>query len=283
MNNPRIEIRNDASRDADMVWRFLHHPRSTHFARYITNIHPGLVAIHDDEKAVRQWVADWHDQHAKELQDIQLTQENIINEKGAAALNLLGSLMNYQWPPNIIYTAFFSLLPFSPFEGNNFFYSVLRDISGKTNPGGSVLSVGIHEISHLIFFLYIKNITQNTGWSLQQDAVHYLKESLTTVLMNTPEFMELLGTQRHKGNPELWDLYINDSHKPIAIVQWLENQYAKSLDEKVAFSDWLTRIVILFHSAESELSAHISLWRAHAPNIDQEIHDQYSRPICLTN
>lgn len=285
MQIPKITILDNAQRDADMVWRFLHHPQSPSFARYITNIHPELGKISDDESAVRHWVAMWHEQHANELHGIKEAQEKILNEKGAPAFALLSNIMDYAWPSDTLYTAFFSLLPFSPFEGNSFFYSVLQDISGKNDPGRSVLSVGIHEISHFIFFVYVRSMTKNTGWSLQQDAVNYLKEALTTVIMNTSEFRKLFGTEPHKGNPELSELYIQDSTTPMTIVPWLERQYAQSRNEQVAFSDWLERMITLFHSAEPSLSTHMSLWRKYGPTImnDPTLLDQYRVPISLQN
>lgn len=266
-----------------MTWRFLHHPQSPQYARYILKSHPEIKSFADSEDRVRAWVTMWHQEHEAWLRQFLIKQEALIMNEGGRAFTLLGTFMDFNWQPDTTYTANLSLLPFSPFENNEFFYSVINELLDRKSAGRSVLLVAMHEVSHFIFFRYLGQATKRFGWTLGQDAIYFLKEALTTAMLNSSEFRELFGTEPHQGNPELQNIFINQSPEPLLLVLWMEARLKEMQDTGDSFSELIMRMLKSFHAVESEFTNRMKLWHTHGSDIQKhtDLLAEYRKHITL--
>ena len=96
-------------------------------------------------------------------------------------------IMDYQYDNPVVYKAAPTILPFSPFGNNVFYFSILGEIKGKTNK--NILSIGIHEISHFIFFEMLKKIENKKKLILPNDIKNYLKEALAVESLKKNRFV----------------------------------------------------------------------------------------------
>jgi hypothetical protein len=284
---PGIIVKQDLAQEVDVFYKFLHHPRFPGNRNKILRIFPRLeqqLANNKDEKAtIKEFLEEFYDRHKETV--TQIVQENtkLFADKSNQAIDELGKLMEYDWPENITYIAVPTILPFSPFDKNTFFFSILAELNGKKQEDKNALSVGVHEISHFIFFKQLKQLEiekkiPQTSNELQD----YLKEALAVVLLNERPLQQILGIKNYHGNPELQNLYISKDNETLAFNYWLSQLYQASKSQQRPFMTFLQDAIVSLVPMEQDLKAKRELWNQIAISEGEELKKlkgQYAKPI----
>ena len=261
---PKIIIHIDPERDAEMLWKFLNHPQFPQLRNSNLNAHPKLKESADKENfqdIVREYVKSFYVDHAQEIDTIYKLNKDLVEQSGAHAFQELSRLMDYTWKTETTYDAYLSILTGSTFDKNNFTYSILGELYGKNDVKKSLLSVGIHEISHLIFFELLKPIEHKHKIILHPDGKYFLKESITTALLNTETPRSILRTEEDPGNPEIQKLYITTPQDTgILFVNYIKKQIIRSKQTNLPFNTLLEQLVLNVHAIEKSLNEKRALW-----------------------
>lgn len=167
--------------------------------------------------------------------------------------------MDYKWTRSITYKAIPTILPFSSFGNNIFYFSILGEIKGKNDK--NILFIAAHEISHFIFYdiLKKKNIIIK---SLPTDFKNYFKEALTAVLLNRKPLCNILNLRDYKGNREIHDLKIKKRDGTIIYFTEFINEYyqAIKIKKKKSFNIFLQEILNILLPFNKEFSKKRAIW-----------------------
>ena len=193
-----------------------------------------------------------------------------MKKKSKKALTELAKLMDYQWPKNQPnYIAMPTILPFSPFGNNIFYFSILGQIYNKNNK--NVLFIASHEISHFIFYNILKKIEQKTKKFVPDDLKNYLKEILAVVLLNRKPLCDILNLQNYKGNPEIRDLQIKKPDGIIVLLTKFINEYYEVIKVKngKSFEFFLQEILNILLPINKEFSKKRTIWNRYGNQLSK--------------
>lgn len=284
-NLPRIVIKEDKEREIELFIKFLNHPDFPQHRNLILKAFPDLKIFLDkseNEKiAVKSFIKNFYKKRETDIQAILSESHSILRKKGQIALKRLANIMEYQWPKPITYIAMPTILPFSPFGTNIFYFSILRQIHNKEDKR-NVLSIAIHEISHFIFFDLLKKIEKKNKFKLPKDSLYYLKESLTAALFNQKNLCNLFGFRDYVGNPEIRDIYIKTNGKEKIVKDFVQEIYIQKINkEKKSFKSFLNELTKIFISIAPTLSKKRSIWNRYGKTLLEKpkILAQYRNPI----
>lgn len=267
---PKILIEVDKNQEIPLFSKFLNHPEFPGHRKMILQVFPELKELIKSSENEEEAVAKFIDQfYSKYNIDISSAIEGGTEEmkESPKALQALGEAMDYNWPENITYIAIPTILPFSPFNNNTFYFSILDRITkkGKKN----VLMVAIHEISHFIFFEMLEEIENAEQISLNSDTRHYLKESLTAAIFNEEPLRSSLKIKDdYLGNPEIRDIHIKDQESPVKlIVEYIQKKYTESKNNDIKFTDFLKDIILLFNGSSEKFSKKRQIWNQYGKEL----------------
>ncbi len=273
--SPTITIHIDPEKDAKLLWEFLNHPQFPQLRTSNLVMHPHLkesVGKENFEEIVHAYTKSFYVEHAQEIELIYKQSKNLLEQKGSLALQELSRLMDYEWVTGTNYNAYISILTVSTFDDGIFTYSILGELYKRNAVKKSLLSVGIHEISHLIFFELLKPIEQKHRIKLHQDGRYFLKEALTTAMLNTETFRSILETEPDPGNPEIRKLYITMPHDAnILFIEYIKGLIIQSKIDKVPFTTLLEKLVLNTHAIEKSLNEKRALWNKHGSAIFKDV------------
>lgn len=278
-NIPDITIVQDLDKEVDIFLKFLNHPEFPQNRSMILKIYPKLSQIISEQKeelAVREFVDSFYQENAEKI-------EKIVNESRKSlmssqeALKQLGILMDYVWSDTASYKAHPTILPFSPFRDDAFFFSILNPLF-KDWPI-DVLYIAVHEISHFIFLEQLKKIEEVNNNKFDKDLVYYYKESLTTVVLNQKEFRPILGEKEILGNPNIRDINIQIGEEQMSLIKYLTQEF----ETKKSYEDFLETTLLMLNKSVSEFIKKRELWNKNGPNIFEEddLMVEYKKPIVI--
>ena len=280
--NPTITIIRDLGKEVSVFSSFLNHPDFPQNRLNIFKIYPKLeeqIAESENEKtAVAEFIKSFYQRHQDKIKTI--IDESKKSLAGSdEALRQLGKLMEYQWTENTSYKAYPTVLPFSPFDGDEFFFSILNSLF-KNEPV-DVLYVAIHEISHFIFFDQMAVIEKKNNVKFNDDLVYYFKESLTTMILNQAPLKVLLGKKDILGNPNTRDIRIKTGGEEINLAEFLKKEF----EVKKKFIDFLEKTLLLLKRSEAEFSKKRDFWNKNGSKIFEfkEMLDKYRAPILINS
>ena len=121
----------------------------------------------NDKTTIRNFVVNFYKKHEADIESILLKSQLFLKKNGKMALQKLAETMEYQWPKPITCIAIPTILPFSPFGNNVFYFSILKQIDNK-KPNKDILYIAIHEISHFIFFDLLKKMKREINFNFQK-------------------------------------------------------------------------------------------------------------------
>ena len=274
----------DKNKDLEIFVRFLNNQYHKQHRSMILQAFPELKELLEKEKneeiAVRKLIDDFYVKHNREINRIIEESKELIKDNSEGAFRVLGIAMEYQWEKGAAYTAIPTILPFCPFGSNKFYFSVLWQI--KNGPDKDLIMVAIHEISHFIFFNYLKK-TKNGGRILADNNLKYfLQESLTTALFNSEPLKGFFKTENQLGNPEIRELYVQTKKgKPIKIIDYIKRKYIKSRAENKLFKIFLTDVIGEFLPTSKEFEQKRILWNKYGRSIfdNRELLKDYQKLI----
>jgi len=274
----------DKNKDLEIFIRFLNNQYHKQHRNMILRAFPELKELLEKEKneeiAVKKLIDDFYGKYSREINRIIEESKELIKNNSEGALKVLGDAMEYQWPKSLVYTVVPTILPFCPFESNKFYFSVLWQI--KNGPNKDLIMVAIHEISHFIFFDYLKKIKNGKKILADNNLKYFLQESLTTALFNSEPIKGFFKKENQLGNPEIRELYVQTKNgKPIKITDYIKEKYAKSKKEDKIFKKFITAIVEEFLPASKDFEQKRILWNKHGRSIFNEggLLKEYQRPI----
>ena len=289
INLPKIKvIKNNLEEEIGVFRKFLFHNSAFSKRRDIFQAFPELepkilnADKNDIENILRHFIINFYKKYEQEFNKIVSESEQIINERGGLALKELAKLMDYEWSKEITYNAIPTILPFSPFNGNDFNFSILSALRGKMNNKKS-LFITMHEISHFVFFDILKNIKEENDLQLSKDLEHYFKEALTAVLLNQQPLCKILELSNYFGNIEIQDIKIkNKENIVLSFTDFIFEEYNKiKITEKKSFKMFLLETIKTLIPSSSEFSKKWAIWQKHGRQIykDNDILSEYQSPI----
>ena len=272
---PKIIVKNfNIENEVKLFVRFLNHPYYPQHRNLILNAFKELRNLltddkKNDKKILTKFINEFYEENKKNIKPIFKKSNTIIDTKGRLALNTLAKIMNYKWEDKSIkYFAVPTILPFSPFENNVFYFSILGEIKGMKNK--NILMIAMHEISHFIFYDQLKKIEQQKGQQLPVDAKNYIKESLTAFLLNQKAINKILKfTELYKGNPEIWGIKIQKGNeKPVELFNFIEDLYKLiCVKNKKSFQIFLNVLIDKAFIISKEFSKKKKIWNRYGKKI----------------
>jgi hypothetical protein len=259
---PKILLQIDKKQEISLFLKFLNHPEFPNHRKTILQVFPelreSLENSKNDDGAVSDFIDRFYLKHEAAISSaIQNGKEEMKGSQGA--LKALGESMDYHWHKNISYIAMPTILPFSPFNKNTFYFSILSQVLKEDKK--SALLVAIHEISHFIFFEILEEIEKTEKISLAPDTKYYLKEALTTALFNEEPLREELKIDDYLGNPEIRDIYLKDRADSVKnIVDYIRERYVENKKNSGNFKEFLTKLMLLFNRVSDEFLRKRRIW-----------------------
>lgn len=288
-NIPKIKVKKNINTEVDLFLKFLHHPYYPQSRIKIFQSFPELEFLLKNQKnekeekiIIQKFIKKFYKKHYKIIQKIINNSKQTLKEKSHKVLKELANLMDYRWPKNHpSYTTMPTILPFSPFDNNTFYFSILGQIKGKNDK--NVLFIATHEISHFIFFDILKKIKQEIKKSPPDDLRNYFKEALTAILLNRKPLCDILNFQDYKGNPEIRDLRIKKPDNMIvSFSKFINEQYETiKIKDKKSFESFLKEILIILLPINKEFSKKRAIWNKYGNQLfkNTDILHRYQMPI----
>ena len=284
---PKILISLDKKQEERLFIKFLNHPEFPQHRQLILRLFPNLSEMlesHKNEKGViKKFITQYYLKH-KDAITSAIRESRKELEPASKAIKALGEAMDYNWQKGVNYMAKPTILPFSPFNKNTFYFSIFDRIkgTGKRN----VLTTAIHEISHFIFFDFLKKIERGEKISLSSDAKYYAKETLTTAIFNEEPLRGVLKIDNYRGNPEIRDIYVttqNGSEK--TFIEYTRNQYLKNKKSGNDFKKFLTEYVQTISEMSDEFFQKRKIWNQWGNKLfkNQSEFAQYQKPIVINS
>lgn len=244
---PHIAIHKSTIEDEiEIFQKFLHHEHLPQLRDYILRKYPELI----QEEKLEETISTFYRDKNNDIEIILEKNRKIIQDKEDLSFDRLGKIMDYTWSADATYIAKTTILPFSPYMNQIFYYSLLNELSSNNPIHKSLLSVGIHEISHFIFHEYFAQIINDTKLAVVQQKAHIIKEALTTAIMNDSILMNILETEPDKGNPEIQDEYIivEERHN-VHVVKFIQDRLKEKEEKNIPFKEVLLRITEVLNSS----------------------------------
>ena len=278
---PTIDVRLDPEADAQAFNKFLTHDYYVWLRDAIQHTYPKLAQClqnpEERESCVQREVLVLHEQHHTELSALTERSRALVSERGPHALELLARLMDWNWQNDTVYHAYVSLLPGSPFSVDSFWYSALQELSRNNPEKKNLLSVGIHEISHIIFLEQLRQMEI----PIQRDAAYVFKEALTAALLGVPEMVDVLGIAgQPKGNYELHELRVSIDGAEMGIVEGM----SKLMNSfRGNYTSLLKAAVARFFAQYLSWHSRMEIWRKYgrALSKDSELLAEYRVSIVI--
>lgn len=292
MKVPTIRIKNNLNKEVEKFLNFLHRPQSPQFRNLIFRALPELekslkeqdkLSKNKEKIIIRDFVINFRREHNHKIQSIVKKSEKLLKTKIKKLLTALLSLMDYNWSkkdPNFIIIP--TILPFSPFEGNVFYFSILSQINNKK--GHNVLFVSVHEISHIILYKILEKQYKKPLYQIiDRELLDFLKEILAPVLMNQKPILNLLHQKNYSGNPFLQYIFVINKDKKILQVSKFFQEFYENLryKNKMKFTQILKIMIFLVSSMKQEIKEKNKIWNKYGNSIInfKSTFKEYSKPI----
>lgn len=289
-STPRVIFqKNTTEKEGEMFFAFLNHPKFPTHRKFIFNVFPELEKIlkncknkKEERREVEEFVKSFYKVNRKKISEVGKESEKEITNKSKKALDILGNAMEYSWREDSLYIATPTILPFSPFGDDVFYFSILRGVLKNENI--RVIEIMVHEISHFIFFDILKSIEKEEGLRPSKTLIHYAKEVLTAALFRNKPISKFLGTAKYIGNPEIRELYIvSESKRRVSLIDYIGSIYTQAKDSKTPFKIFLKDFMLMMLNCEGDIEKKEKLWRKYGRSIfsNNKILLEYQREIII--
>lgn len=290
---PDINLKIDIDKEVDVFVAFLHHEKFVQNRESILLCYPELKLkleeINADEKEiVRSFVENEYSKHDTIIKSIVSAAEIKINKYGKTILEHLSELMDYTWSEKHTgYLVVPTILPFSPFNGNTIYFSMvrkIRDSNNKDDVNHEILPLLAHEISHLILGDILQQEKENKLGSYGWTTKHFLQEILAPILMNQKILKDIIGVENYLGNPYLRHLNVEKNFVSENIVVHFKNMYEiMKFSEKIPFVKIVKSMADELESVSTSLDEKFKMWNTNGKNIlsDPLLLQKYQEPILI--
>jgi len=286
-NIPRIILEEniDSNREVDLFLSFLHHPYYVQNRNFIFQVFPELEKLlgkqGEEKQIIKSFISKFYSDHKNKIHKIIQKNKNLLMEKSEPSLIALLEIMDYKYDKPIVYKAIPTILPFSPFGDNIFYFSILGEIKGKADK--NILAIGIHEISHFIFLKQLKRVENKKGIILSDDVKNYLKEASAVLILNQKLLCNILNLKNYKGNPEIQTLKIEKQDGSIKTFTDFLNEYyyVVKIKGQKSFSIFLEKIINILLPIAPEFTKKRIIWNKYGKKVlkESKFIKLYSEPI----
>ncbi len=288
-NVPHINFLIDPEKDISRFNYFLnskqYRRKRSNILTYYPKLSEQIEKQEKEEEAVREVVIDMYRRYHERIPEIVADAKKQFSESPPVFDALARYMDSYQLGERS-YTAVPTFLPFSPLNDDLFYFSIASDIAGQKSKPFRIVAIGIHEISHFLFYEQLAAWSQQSGSILHDPSIHYFKEALTAAIMNQPEFRnffnypELFHSETYRGNPELHDLSIEHDGTTKNIVTFFEKEMLQSPD---GYRTSMNRILKAFATAGHVFVEKWDLWNQmpNEPDKQNKFMRKYSESIRL--
>jgi hypothetical protein len=268
--------KNTIEKEGEMFFAFLNHPKFPTHRKFIFRAFQELESKlencedkKEEEKRVKEFISKFYEGNGEVIAAIEEKSERKIIEESNKALEVLSDAMEYSWGKGVTYIATPTVLPFSPFGDNIFYFSILGEIfkRGETK----VIEIMIHEISHFIFFEMLASIQREENLEISEALIHYTKEALTAALFRSDPMVEFFGTEEYTGNPEIRELYVKPgSEKKVSLIDYIAMRYIQAKKKENYFYSFLKSLILTMSNIEKEIEEKGKLWKKYGKSIFSE-------------
>ncbi len=286
LHTPHISFLVDSQKDVRRFNFFLNSAQYRRKRPIILSWYPKLgeqIKNHrhdEEEKIVREAVLELYRRYHERIPEIVDDTKRDFSES-APAFDALARYMGVRQLSERSYIAVPTFLPFSPLDNNLFYFSIASDIAGKKRKPFRTVAIGIHEISHFLFYEELAAWSKTSGIVLNDPSIHYFKEALAAAVMNQHEFRrffdypELFSSETYRGNPELHDLSIAQGVDSMNIVTFFEKELLHAPD---GYHVGMGRILELFADNANAFIEKWALWNQMSRD-NNELVKKYREPI----
>ena len=216
---------------------FMNSPKYPGKRAVILKAYPEIASVinngADEKTAIKNIISNLYSEKEEQVKNILSDLKNELANTDMI-INSLANIMNHDISANN-YEAILTLLPFSPFKNNIFYFSIysliFRNKDGGPRKNTSIVFTAIHEISHFIFFDQLKEWEEQSKKKISHPTEHYFKEALTAAIMNKEifknffDYPKLVNSENYRGNPELHALSISkENNETENIVAFFERE-----------------------------------------------------------
>lgn len=290
MKNPSIKIKHNLNEEVRLFLNFLH---DSFFQKrkMIFKSFPDLEILlknnsEQEESIIKKFIKDFNNKNKKKIKEICERSKNILETKSFDALSELVNLTDYKWQDDHSnYTAFPTILPFSPFKENIFYFSILTEILDNSEKK-DVLFISVHEISHMILFdILEKEYKKPLSKIMPAHSLYFLKEILAPTLMNQKMLKKTLNINNYLGNQLLYYLFIETfKGEKKQITVFFQNIYENGrYEKKLNFIQIIKTMIRIINSIEEILKEKYEIWNKYGNEIiyQDSIFKKYKEPIKL--
>lgn len=285
-----IYIEYDLKKEVKKFLTFLHHPRFPQHRDLIFKALPELGELLRREKSlskvkeraiIKSFVVDFRRKHAREIRRIIRSSEKLLKAKIKKSCATLSLLMDYKPKKGPAYKIIPTILPFSPFERNAFYFSILGMLRKKGQY--DIIFVSIHEMSHIILYKILeKEYKKPISKIVDGVLLDFLKEILAPVLINQKPLAKLLHPKDYLGNPFLRYIFVLENNKKVQITKFFQKVYENDrYKNKLKFSQILQIMLSIILLIGRELKEKNKIWNRYGNNIInyRDAFKLYSKPI----
>lgn len=277
-----------------MFVTFLHSERFPQNKVSIFRCYPDLKAVLEtgdtnEKDAVRSLLEKEYADNDIVIRSVVSDAKEKIDRCGKTILEQLSLLMDYTWPEKHSgYLIIPTILPFSPFNGNTIYFSMVRKMKGgkkKDDTNHDILPLLAHEISHLLCWDIVaeskrKEIFDKYQWITK----HFLQEILAPILMNQESLKHILSIENYSGNPYLTHLNIKKNLISENIVDYFKKMYeSMKYTGYKPFAEIMQTMASELESISSVLDEKFKMWNAHGHDIFSNgiLLQEYKKPITI--
>lgn len=279
----KIIVKDDEDAEVNIFFNFLNNKEYPQHRNIIFSCFPELKEELDlqkgDEKSIiKKFIKIVRRDNKDNIKKSILFIKDEVKEKGEKTLEILANLMDYKWKnENIDYFLIPTILPFSPFGDNIFYYSIYKSLKGDTE-FPKVLAVSAHEISHMILF----DIIEKKNIKLSQELIYFIKELIAPILVYQDDFKDIFKKDI-VGNYNVLEVYFEKDEKVIRAFDYFLEMFIKNRSEKKDFVIFLDDMISICKKIEPRIKEKRAFDNKYGTQImkDQELLKKFREPIKL--
>lgn len=282
----KIIFKNDIKREVNIFWKYLYLEKKSFYKWIIFKKFPKLELIlektkteDEQKKEIENYIISYRYLKKNIIEKAEQEERIKLSKKGEKVLLMLSKIMEFTFDKETEYTIISSILPFSPFEKNSFYFSILSKTEEAKKQYNDILFLLAHEVSHFILF----DILRSKQIKLYPHELYFLKEILAVIVLKDKPLIDILCTENYKGNNILHRLCVRDGVEVKNIVEYFEKVYSDKKIQGSNFEEYLDLMIEKIRSISGALKHKYSLWMDKKPKSgnEQDFLKNYRRAIPL--
>lgn len=285
-----VTFKQNIEKELEVFWAFINNEQNLRYRNSIFRSFPDLQerlsSIEGSEakkEFLGKYILEFRNTKKEQFEKFEKIQREKLKQQSGLVLEKLEEVMEYKEENSKGYDIIPVIIPFSPFKGNTFFYSVLGSLRAKMSPFGEVVFVLAHEVSHLLLFKILKNSFFEDKYKLKPNELYFLKEILVVPILKDTLLINILNSKEYRGNPIISYLNVNSNGLNQSITQYFEDLYNNCKKNGKTFNYFVEVAIKTIKSISEELDVKNEMWNKYGADrkkYSKEI-QEYSQPIAI--